>query len=109
MFEAIPLSEGGVPSSPLQRRYEMRRPPTTPGVSNSRPKKSIRHPLAKKARVLGPRESSAPPQPQPPTTESQIPAGMTPKGIIRQPMTPVGAQRFIPPTVEIPFGVPDDS
>ena len=51
----------------------MRRPPTTPGASNLRPKKSIRRPLAKKARVLGPRES-------------QIPAGMTPEGIIKRPM-----------------------
>ncbi|RVW86082.1 hypothetical protein CK203_038038 [Vitis vinifera] len=43
-------------------------------------------PPAKKARVSGPGESSAPPQPQPPTTESQIPSGMTPEGIIRRPM-----------------------
>ena len=64
MFEApqasaVPPSEGGVTPSPPQRRYETRRPPTTPRVSNSRPKKSIRHLLAKKARVSGPGESSA--------------------------------------------------
>ena len=56
---AIPPSEGGVTPSPPQRRYETRRPPTTPVVSNSCPKKSICHPLAKKARVSGPEESSA--------------------------------------------------
>ncbi|RVW67229.1 hypothetical protein CK203_063300 [Vitis vinifera] len=52
---AIPPSEGGMPPSPSQRRYETRRPPTTP-------------------------------EPQPPTTESQIPIVMTPEGIIRRPM-----------------------
>ncbi|RVW13034.1 hypothetical protein CK203_103631 [Vitis vinifera] len=105
----IPPSEGGVPPSPPQRRYKMRRPPTTPGASNSHPKKSIRRPPAKKARVSSLGESLAPPQPQPPTTESQIPARMTLEGIIRRPMIPTGAQRFIPATVEIPFGAPDDS
>ncbi|RVW72130.1 hypothetical protein CK203_057980 [Vitis vinifera] len=85
---------------------------------------------------IGPGESSAPSQPQPPTTESQIPFGDSGR-IIRQPMVtqppiegnldcrarpfhselcfdketfrPAGAQRFIPPTAEIPFGAPDDS
>ena len=80
----IPPSEGGVPPSPPQRRYEMRRPPTTPRASNSCPKKSIHYPPTKKARVSGPRESSTPPQPQPPTIESQIPVGMTQEGIIRR-------------------------
>ena len=82
----IPPSEGRVPPSPPQRRYETRRPPTTPRASNSRPKKSIRRPLGKKARVSGPGESSAPPQPQLPTTKSQIPYGMTLEGIIKRPM-----------------------
>ena len=91
MFEApqasaIPPSEGGVSSSPSQHRYEMKRPHTTPGASNSRPKKSICRPLTKRARVSGPGESSAPSQPQPPTTESQIPSRMTLEVIIRQPM-----------------------
>ena len=89
MFEApqasaIPPSEGGVPPSPPQRRYKMRRPPTTPWVSNSHPKKSIRRPPAKKARVSSPGESIAPPQPQPPITKSQIPSEMTPEVIIRR-------------------------
>ena len=75
-----------MPSSPPQRRYETRRPPTTPGANNLCPKKSIRRRPAKKARVSGPGKSSAPPQPQPPTTKSQIPSGMTPKGIIKRPM-----------------------
>ena len=42
--------------------------------------------MQKKARVSGPRESSAPPQPQLPTIESQIPSRMTPEVVIRQPM-----------------------
>ena len=50
------------------------------------PKKSVRRPPVKKARVLDPGESSAPPQPQPPTTESQIPFRMTPEVIIKGPM-----------------------
>ncbi|WKA06747.1 hypothetical protein VitviT2T_024632 [Vitis vinifera] len=81
---AIPPSEDGVSPSPPQQRYQTMRPPTTPRASNLCPKKSIRRPPAKKARVSSPGESSAPPQPQPPTKESQIPAGMTPKGIIRR-------------------------
>nr|CAN59855.1 hypothetical protein VITISV_007249 [Vitis vinifera] len=79
----IPPSEGGVPSNPPQRRYETRRPPTTPGASTSRPKRSVRCPPTKKAKVSGPEESSAPPQPQPPATESQIPSRMTLEAIIR--------------------------
>ena len=82
----IPPSEGRVPPSPPQRRYKMRRPLTTLGASNLRPKKSIRRPPAKKARVSSLWESFAPPQPQLPTTESQIPSRMTPEGIIRWPM-----------------------
>ena len=42
--------------------------------------------MQKKARVSGPRESSAPAQPQLPTIESQIPSRMTPEVVIRQPM-----------------------
>ncbi|RVW59381.1 hypothetical protein CK203_103222 [Vitis vinifera] len=64
----------------------MRRPPTTPGASTSCPKRSVRHPPTKKAKVSGPRESSTPPQPQSPATEFQIPSRMTPKAIIRRPM-----------------------
>ncbi|XP_010648967.1 lysine-rich arabinogalactan protein 19-like [Vitis vinifera] len=83
---SIPPSKGKVPSNPPQRRYEMRRPPTTPGVSTSRPKRSVHHPPAKKAKVSSPGESPAPPQPQPPATESQIPSRVTPEAISRQPM-----------------------
>ncbi|RVW99778.1 Retrovirus-related Pol polyprotein from transposon opus [Vitis vinifera] len=83
---AIPPSKGKVPSNPPQCRYETRRPPTTPGASTSRPKKSVRHPPTKKTRVSGLGVSSAPPQPQPPTIESQIPTEMTPEVIIRRPM-----------------------
>ena len=83
---AMPPSEDGAPSSPSQRRYQTRRPPTTPGASSSCPKKSVSRPPTKKARVSGPIEPLEPPQPQPPTTESQIPSGMTPEVIIKQPM-----------------------
>ncbi|KAL6340632.1 hypothetical protein AAG906_010540 [Vitis piasezkii] len=34
-------SEGGVPPSPPQRRYETRRPPTTPRARNSRPRNQL--------------------------------------------------------------------
>nr|CAN83992.1 hypothetical protein VITISV_018456 [Vitis vinifera] len=80
---AIPPSEGGMPSNHPQRRYETRKPLTTPGASTSRPKRSICRPPAKKAKVSGLGESFAPPQPQPPATESQIPYGMTLEAIIR--------------------------
>ena len=83
---AIPPFEGRVPSNPPQRRYETRRPPTTPGTSTSCPNRSVCRPPAKKAKVSSPGESFAPPQPQPPAIESQIPSGMTPGAIIRRPM-----------------------
>ena len=81
----MPPSKDRASPSPSQRRYQTRRPPTTPGASSSRPKKSISRPPTKKARVSGPIEPLEPPQPQPPTTESQIPYGMTPNVIIRRP------------------------
>ncbi|RVW81616.1 hypothetical protein CK203_049466 [Vitis vinifera] len=80
---AIPHSEDGAPSSLPLRRYHTRRQPTTPGVSSSRPKKSASRPPMKKARVSAPVEPS---EPQPPTTESQIPSRMTPEVVIRRPM-----------------------
>nr|CAN64794.1 hypothetical protein VITISV_018311 [Vitis vinifera] len=46
-----PLVEG----TPL-RRYETNRPPTTPGASSSRPKKSVSRPPKKKARISAPVE-----------------------------------------------------
>nr|CAN76194.1 hypothetical protein VITISV_025049 [Vitis vinifera] len=75
------------PLSSPTRRYEMRRPPTTPGVSSSHAKKSGSRPPKKKARVSAPLEPSEPPsEPQSPAIESQIPFGMTPKVVIRRPM-----------------------
>ena len=86
--------------SPPSRRYETRRPPTTPGVSSSRAKKSGSRPPKKKARVSTPLKPSeqpseppseqpseppSEPQPsQPSATESQIPSSMTPKMVIRR-------------------------
>nr|CAN77755.1 hypothetical protein VITISV_012341 [Vitis vinifera] len=84
---AVPPSVEGVPPSPPLRRYETRRPPTTPGASSSRPKKSASHPPKKKARISASVEPSEPSsEPQPTTTESQIPSRMTPEVIIRRPM-----------------------
>ncbi|RVW12383.1 Retrovirus-related Pol polyprotein from transposon 297 [Vitis vinifera] len=82
---SIPPSKGGVPSNPPQRRYETRDHPLHLG-KHFAPQEISSHPPAKKAKVSGPGESSAPPQPQPPATESQIPSGMTPEAIIRRPM-----------------------
>ncbi|RVW62938.1 hypothetical protein CK203_062861 [Vitis vinifera] len=73
------------PLSPHSRRYETRRPPTIPGASSFRPKKSSSRPLKKKSRVSEPIDLSEPssepppePQPsQPPAIESQIPSSMT--------------------------------
>ena len=80
--------------SPHSRRYETRRPPTIPGASSFRPKKSSSRPLKKKSRVSEPIDLSEPssepppePQPsQPPAIESQIPSSMTPEVLIRRPM-----------------------
>ncbi|RVW20525.1 hypothetical protein CK203_115287 [Vitis vinifera] len=63
--------------------YETRRPPTTLGVSTSHPKRSVRRPPTKKAKVSSLGESSAPPQPQAPAIEFRIPSRMTPKAIIK--------------------------
>ena len=73
-------------SNPPQHMYEIRRPPTTPGVSTSCPKKLVRRPPAKKDKVSGSGESSTPPQRQLPATESQIPYRMTSEVIVRRPM-----------------------
>ncbi|RVW66384.1 hypothetical protein CK203_065699 [Vitis vinifera] len=53
------------------------------GESTPCSKRSVKHPSIKKAKVLGPGESSAPPQPQPPAIESQIPSRMALETIIR--------------------------
>ena len=58
----IPPSKGGAPTSPSsptpQRRYEMRKPPTTLGATTLWPESSVRHPPAKKVRTSGPGKSS---------------------------------------------------
>ncbi|KAL6340766.1 hypothetical protein AAG906_027953 [Vitis piasezkii] len=90
----VPPPIEDAPLSPSSRIYETRRPPTTPGVSSLRAKKSGSHPPKKKARVSEPIDLSEPssepptePQPsQPPATESQIPSGMTPEVVIKRPM-----------------------
>ena len=80
----VPPSVEDAPLSSPSRRYETRRPPTTPRVSSSHVKKSSSHPPKKKARVSAPLEPSKPQPPHPPATESQIPSGMTPKVVIRR-------------------------
>ncbi|RVW72997.1 putative mitochondrial protein [Vitis vinifera] len=74
------------PLSSPSRRYETRRPPTTPRVSSSSAKKSGSHPPKKKVRISAPLEPSEPQPPQPPVTKSQIPSRMTPEVVIRRPM-----------------------
>ncbi|RVW12778.1 putative mitochondrial protein [Vitis vinifera] len=86
-----PVEDG--PLSPLSRRYETMRPPTTPGASSSRAKKSGSRPPKKKDKVSAslepseqPSEPPSEPQPsQPPATESQISSGMTLEVVINVP------------------------
>ena len=48
---SVPPSVEGAPLSSPLRRYETRRPPTTPRASSSRAKKSVSRPPKKKARI----------------------------------------------------------
>ena len=93
----IPSSESGAPTSPSfparQCRYEMRRPPTTPGATTSCPKSLVRRLPAKRARTSGLGESSRASHPKPPVTtharapaDSEFPFDMSPESIIRRPM-----------------------
>ena len=80
--------------SPPSRRYETRRPPTTPGASSSQAKKSGSRLPKKKARVSASIDLSEPSSKPPsesqsfqlPAIKSQIPSGMTPEVVIRRPM-----------------------
>ena len=84
---SIPPSEGGMPSSPPQRRYETRRPSTTPGMTSLCLESSVRRPPAKRARTSHLGESSRPSQPDPrASTESQLPFDMSLEAIIKWPM-----------------------
>ena len=78
----IPPFEDGVPSSPSspapQCRYKTRRPPNTPGATTSHPKSSVRHPPTRRARILGPGESSKASQPKPPI-DSEVPFDLSPE------------------------------
>ena len=78
----VPSSEGGVPSSPPQRRYMRWRPLTSPP-----PKPSVHHIPPKRAKTLGPRETSRHAQlkPQDPT-DSQRPSSIASEAIIKRPM-----------------------
>ncbi|RVW18174.1 hypothetical protein CK203_106900 [Vitis vinifera] len=102
----VPSSVEGEPLSSPLRRYETRRPPTTPEASSSRAKKSGSRPPKKKARVLVPLEALEPQSPQPPAIESQIPSRMTPESYLQ---ASAKAQRFLPSAIEIPYGALDDS
>ena len=93
----IPPSKGGAPTSPsspaLQRRYETRRLPTTPGVTTSRPESSMRRPPAKRAGTSSPGESSRALQPKSPVAtharapaDFELPFNMSLESIIRRPM-----------------------
>ncbi|RVW19522.1 Retrovirus-related Pol polyprotein from transposon opus [Vitis vinifera] len=56
----VPPSVEGAPLSSHLRRYETRRPPTTPEASSSQPKKSASRPPKKKARISAPDEPLEP-------------------------------------------------
>ncbi|RVW84620.1 hypothetical protein CK203_044637 [Vitis vinifera] len=62
----VPPPVEDAPLSPHSRRYEVRRPPTTPGASSSCPKNSGSHPPKKKARVSEPINLSEPSSEPPP-------------------------------------------
>ena len=80
--QIIPSSEGGVPSSPPQQRYATWRPPRSPP-----PEPSVCKVPPKRARTLGPGESSRHPQPDLRTpTDSQIPSGIGQEAIVKRPM-----------------------
>ena len=78
----MPSSEGGVPSNPPQRRYSTRRPP----ISRP-PEPSVRRVPPKKARTLGPGETSsqAPANSHAPE-DIQRPSGIALEVIIKRPM-----------------------
>ena len=93
----IPPFKDGVPTSPSspapQSRYETRRPPTTPGVTTSRPESAVRRPPVKKVRTSGLGESSRAPQPEPPIatharvlSDFELPSDTSSESIIRRPM-----------------------
>ena len=80
----IPLSKGGEaigPSSPPQRRYETRRPPTTPRTTNSHPESSVWRPQAKRAKILGLGKSSRVSEH---LVDSELPIDLSSKSIIRR-------------------------
>ncbi|XP_034700943.1 protein PELPK1-like [Vitis riparia] len=83
----IPSFEGGEatrPSSPtFQRKYETKRPPTTPRATTSRPESLVRRPEAKRAKTSGPGESS---RASKPSKDSELPSDMSLESIIRRPM-----------------------
>ena len=81
----IPYSEGGEaigPFSPIfQRRYETRRPPTTPWATTSCLESSVRCPSTKRAKTSGPGESFRAFEP---SVDSELPSDMSPESIIRR-------------------------
>ncbi|RVW67940.1 Retrovirus-related Pol polyprotein from transposon opus [Vitis vinifera] len=87
----VPSSEGGVPSSPPQRRYTRWRPLTSPP-----PKPSVHHIPPKRAKTSGPGETSrhAQLEPQDPT-DSQRPSSIASEAIIKRPMVTARPLRAI--------------
>ncbi|RVW26884.1 hypothetical protein CK203_116462 [Vitis vinifera] len=76
----VPSSEGGVPSSPPQRRYSTWRPPTSPPLEPS-----ICCIPPKRARTSGPGETSRHAQPDSQAlVDSQHPSGIAPEAIIKE-------------------------
>ena len=80
--QTIPSSEGGVPSSPPQRRYTTHRPPMSPLLEPL-----VRRAPPKRSRTSGPGESSRHPRPESRApSDSQIPSSLGPEAIIKRPM-----------------------
>ena len=82
-------AEGSSSVAPTQRRYHTRVEPTPP--ASSHPKPTRRAPLAKRARTLGPGESSSSRSRAPPSPPYQGVAGapdLSPGSIIRRPYFP---------------------
>nr|CAN72740.1 hypothetical protein VITISV_008884 [Vitis vinifera] len=81
----IPPSKGGATTSTFspapQCRYEMRRLPTTPRATTSRPESSVRCSPAKTARTSGSGESSKASEH---LTDSMLPIDLSPESIIRR-------------------------
>ncbi|RVW21117.1 hypothetical protein CK203_112709 [Vitis vinifera] len=79
-------------------RYEMRRPPTTPGATTSRPESSVRRFPAKTARTSGLGESSKASEH---LIDSMLPIDLSPESIIRRLMETMRQQPELPDSYDL--------